>query len=83
MKASTIEWHLARDDQVRLAKFCDKRKLHSSKYGDNYTVDGKEYFQLLYVFDNDGFIRVELRAGDTRSYTVADHFQVVEYEVGN
>lgn len=83
MKASTINWHLARDNRLSLHKFCEKNRIKQGRYGDIYEVDGKKYFQLLFQFDNDGYIRAELRAGDEhRSYSVADHFQVVEYDEG-
>ena len=82
MKQSTMQWHLGRDNQVKLAKFCEKNRLHQSIYGDNYKVGNATYFQIMYQFDNDGFIRAELRAGDTKSYSVADHFQVVDYALG-
>jgi hypothetical protein len=84
MKQSTIQWHLARDNQEKLAKFCNKQRLHQSQYGDVYNVgENENYFQMMYQFDNDGFIRAELRAGDVKGYTIADHFQVVDYSLGN
>lgn len=84
MKASTIQWHLARDNQEKLARFCNKNRLHQSRYGDIYKIaENESYFQIMYQFDNGGFIRVELRAGDVRSYSTADHFQVVDYNLGN
>lgn len=81
MKASTIDWHLSRDNQIALHKFCQSNciKQHT---GSVFSVDNKNYFYKIYQFDNDGYIKVELRAGDKRSYTIADHFQVVEYEAG-
>ena len=83
MKQSTIKWHLARDNQVALCKFCIKNCIKQSKYGDNYKIDNKEYFQMMFQFDNNSFIRVELQAGDTKSYTIADCFQVVDYSLGS
>lgn len=82
MKSSTIEWHLSRDNQLSLYKFCDKNKIKVHT-GEVYQVDNKKLFTQLYQFNNNGFIKVELRAGDSRSYTIADHFQVIEYDVGS
>lgn len=81
MKASTINWHLARDNQVKLHKFCANNNIKQDT-GEVYTIDNEKYFTKLYQFDNDAFIKVELRAGDSKGYTIADHFQVMEYEVG-
>lgn len=82
MQASTIRWHLARDNQAKLAAFCAKYKIRSSHKYNTAEIDGKRYWQMTYEFNNGGFITAELLAGDTRSYTVADHFQVVDYKLG-
>ncbi len=79
MKASTIQWHLARDNQAKLARFCENNKVKSSTELDTYSDEDGKYFQIEYTFDNGGFITAELKQGDTRSYSVADHFQVVAY----
>jgi hypothetical protein len=78
MKASTIQWHLARDNQLQLARFCDRNRV-VSEVAEQYQVDGRGYFTILYRFDNGAYIKAEMLTGDTRSYTVADHFQVVDY----
>ncbi len=82
MKASTIQWHLARDNQVKLAKFCEKHRTKQEVTTKPYLFeDGNSYFNITYYFDNGGWIEVELQAGDTKSYTVADHFQVADYRL--
>jgi hypothetical protein len=77
-----MQWHLARDNQIKLAKFCEKHAIRHDNV-EPYQVGDAKYFQHTYHFDNDSFIRAELRAGDTKSYSVADHFQVVDYAWGN
>lgn len=79
MTNSLMEWHLARDNQVKLARFCEKHAIQHDSI-EPYQVDGKKYFQHKYIFDNGSFIQAEMRAGDSKSYSVADHFQVVDYE---
>jgi hypothetical protein len=81
MKQSTIQWHLARDNQLKLARFCEKHKIRSVVTPPR-EYDGESYFTICYKFDNEASITAELRAGDTRGYTVADHFQVIDYEFG-
>ncbi len=82
MKQSTIKWHLARDNQIKLAKFCQKNAIKHTNVPP-YQVGDERYFQHAYYFDNEGVIRAEMRAGDTQSYSVADHFQIVDYSLGN
>ena len=77
MKASTIQWHLARDNQSKLARFCEQNKTNSV----TELLDDK-YFLLTSFFDNDGYITAELRRGDAKGYTVADHYQVTDYSFG-
>lgn len=82
MKASTIQWHLARDNQISLHKFCEKNRTKQEVTTKPYLFeDGNSYFNITYYFDNGGWIEVELQAGDTKSYTVADHFQVADYRL--
>lgn len=76
-----LSWHLARDNHERLATFCGKYWTYQ-EVTNRYEVDGKAYFTITYHFDNGGYITAELRAGDTKSYSVFDHFQVVDYELG-
>lgn len=82
MTSSMIRWHLARDNQVKLAKFCEKNKVMS--WAEKYTFnDGEhDYWQNTYKFDNGGYITAEMLHGATKSYSVADHFQVIDYEFG-
>ena len=82
MKASTIAWHLARDNQVKLAKFCNANKVRSESELFTARDDEHDYFNITYIFNNGGFITAEMIHGDTKSYTVADHFQVVNYGLG-
>lgn len=77
MKASTIHWHIARDSQVRLASFCEKHRIKSCS-----EPHGKKYWLMTSFFDNGGYITAELRKGDEKSYSVADHYQVVDYSLG-
>lgn len=83
MKNSTIQWHLARDNQEKLARFCSNHKVRSSHRYNTAEVDGKKYWEMTFNFDNGGYITAEMLAGDTQSYSVADHFQVVDYALGN
>jgi hypothetical protein len=83
MKNSTIKWHLARDNQVKLARFCEKFKVRSSHEYNTAQVDGKNYWQMTFEFNNGGFITAEMLQGDTSSYSIADHFQVVDYRLGS
>lgn len=82
MKASTIAWHLARDNCAKLARFCEKHKTESHA-GIVYRVGNHGYFDITFKFDNGGYITAELLAGDEfNGYTVADHFQVKDYALG-
>lgn len=81
MKQSTIKWHLSRDNQVKLSKFCQENAVRHDNV-EPYEVGDAKYFQHTYHFNNGGFVRAEMRAGDTKSYSVADHFQVVDYSLG-
>jgi len=83
MKASTIQWHLARDNQIKLARFCEKHKTKSYAGAPHPQIGRNEwFFEIEYWFDNGARITVELMAGDKKSYSVADHFQVMSYELG-
>lgn len=78
MTNSLMEWHLARDNQSKLAKFCEKHKTTSVT-----DLGGERTFTINYFFDNGSNILVELLKGnDARGYSVADHFQVVDYAWG-
>lgn len=76
-----IDWHLARDDYSKLASFCEKHRI-KQEVVDRYKADDGNYFTIKFDFDNGAFILAELRAGDTQSYTIADHFAVVDYGYG-
>lgn len=83
MKASTIRWHLARDNQAELAKFCEKHETRSEqRLNTHKNEDGREYWERTSYFDNGGYITAELLHGGEVGYTVADHFQVVNYNLG-
>lgn len=82
MKNSTIKWHLARDNQIKLARFCETNKVSSEVRKNTYNDGEHDYFEITYHFDNGGLITAELLQGDTKSYSVADHFQVVEWGLG-
>lgn len=78
MTNSLMKWHLARDNQIKLHRFCQKHKTV------NVTdLEGEDTFTIKYFFDNGGWILVELMKGTKeRSFSVADHFQVVDYQWG-
>ena len=79
MTDSLMRWHLSRDNQIKLARFCQKHAVRHDNVKP-YSVDGGGmYFQHTYHFDNGAYITAEMRAGDTRSYSIADHFQVCDY----
>lgn len=83
MKQSTLQWHLARDNQAKLARFCEMHQVRS--HVELHTAnDGEhEYWQKTYTFNNGGFITAEMLHGSAdKSYSVADHFQVVDYALG-
>ena len=79
MKATTIKWHLARDDQRSLAKFCDEHQI-DREVSDYYEHDGVEgkFFTHTTRFDNGGFITAEMKQGDS----IANNYQVVDYSLG-
>lgn len=82
MKNSTVQWHLARDNEEKLARFCMKQGTVSN-VSEVYEIEGKGYFTTTFNFDNGAMIKAELKAGDKyRGYTVADHFAVVDYGWG-
>lgn len=77
MTDSKLRWHLARDNQVKLARFCQNNGIVTA------TTLHKHTFNITYIFDNGGYIEVELLRGtENKSYSVADHFQVVNYGWG-
>lgn len=83
MKPSTIQWHLARDNQEKLAKFCESNKVRSEQELYTYNDGEHDYYEVTYHFDNGGHIKAELLHGDTKSYTTADHFQVLQFGFGD
>jgi hypothetical protein len=78
MTTSMMRWHLARDNQLKLARFCEANKVK------NETELFNDTFNIRYEFNNGGYIVAELLRGkEGQSYSVADHFQVVDYALGN
>lgn len=82
MTPSLMRWHLSRDNQQRLAKFCEQYKTRTEQELQAHTDGKHSYFHLTFFFNNGGFIKAELLHGDTQGYSVADHFQVVDYSLG-
>jgi len=83
MKASTIQWHVARDNRLKLARFCEKFNTRTQTELFTATVGDDEFFQIMYTFDNGGYIVAELLHGKKDiGYTVNDHFKVIDYETG-
>lgn len=83
MKASTIAWHLARDNYAKLARFCEQNRNRVETDTHVYTVDGNDYWHQTSYFDNGGWIKAELLHGTKdKSYSVADSYAVVDYELG-
>lgn len=82
MKQSTLIWHLSRDNQEKLARFCEKNKVRSEVELNTYKDDEHSYFQMTFHFNNGGFITAEMLQGDESGYSVADCFQVVDYALG-
>lgn len=82
MKQSTIKWHLARDNEVKLAKFCEKHAIRHDNLTNAFQDDEHIYFHHTYHFDNGAYIKAEMLQGDTKSYSVADYFAVVDYNLG-
>lgn len=82
MKASTIAWHLARDNQIKLARFCEHNKIKSEAKLYTYNDGEHNYWQLTSFFDNGGYITAELLHGDTKGYSIADYYQVLDYKLG-
>lgn len=80
MTNSLMQWHLARDNQEKLAKFCEKHRVKQYVTKKYRYSDTEGYFVLHFDFDNGSFIEAELRAGDVKGYSVNDHFQVVDYK---
>lgn len=74
MKASTIQWHLARDDQRKLARFCDKHQI--KREVSDYYDDG--CFAMTTHFDNGGYIKAELKQGTD----ISENYQVLDYNMG-
>lgn len=79
MTSSLLQWHLARDNQAKLHTFCAKHKTESetTKYLGEF--DGHKTFNMTFKFDNGGFITAEMLQG----VNISDHFQVVDYGLGN
>ena len=86
MKASTIEWHLARDNQAKLSIFCERHRVSSSVKLHTHRDEERntDAFEMTSVFDNGGFITAELLHGNAeRGFGTADHYQVLDYAFGS
>lgn len=79
MTNSLMEWHLSRDNQRKLALFCDKHQINR-QISQPYRYDGIEgkFFTMTTHFDNDSFIKAELEVGTS----IADYYQVIDYGWG-
>lgn len=83
MKASTINWHVKRDNNQQLAAFCERNKTRSMRELFTRNDGQHQYWQMTYTFDNGGYITAELLHGDDkRGYTTADHFAVLAQGLG-
>lgn len=83
MKQSTLKWHLSRDNSHELAKFCTKFGTVSKTELNTAIIEEQPYFQNTYTFDNGGYIIAELLQGtDKQSFSVSDHFLVIDYNLG-
>lgn len=83
MTNSLMRWHLARRaNRNQLHNFCQKHRTNLDT-GKVYGSGNLHYFTQTYYFDNGSYIKVLLRASDTKSYSVADHFQVIDYAWGD
>lgn len=74
MTNSLMRWHLARDDQKKLAKFCDRHQV--DRIVSDYDAD--RCFTMTTIFDNGGWIKAELQQG----VDISDHYQVVNFGLG-
>lgn len=75
MKASTILWHLSRDNPEKLFRFCERRK-QSIEW---LRVDSdKSELVARYNFDNGGYIIIEM----LREVSCTEHFQIMDYSLG-
>jgi hypothetical protein len=84
MTNQLLRWHLSRDNQIKLHNFCQKHRVKQEKIGKDEVVPYyKNCFYIRYYFANGAWVLVELLAGTkTKDYSVADHFQVVNYQWG-
>lgn len=75
MKQSTILWHLARDNQEKLFRFCERKKQRIEWL----RVDSdKPELVAKFTFDNGGYIVVEM----LKEVSCTEHFQVMDYGFG-
>ncbi len=80
MTNSLMRWHLARDNQTKLERFCGKNRISQETRTNTYNDGEHDYFEITYKFDNGSYITAELLHGTlTKSYSISDHFQVVDY----
>jgi len=84
MTNSLMQWHLARDNQLKLAKFCDKHQVDRTVSG-YYKEPGTKhnYFTMTTYFDNGSFITAELIQGtEDEPKGIDDSYQVLDYGWG-
>ena len=79
MTKSMLLWHLARDNQVKLALFCDRNQI-GREIGPYYRVEGdtRKAFTMKTYFKNGGYILAELLS----PASISDHYQVLDYNLG-
>lgn len=82
MTNSLMRWHLARDNCLKLAKFCEKNAVRHENITNAFQDEEHTYFHHTYYFDNGGHIKAEMLQGDTRGYSMADYFAVIDYGWG-
>lgn len=78
MMVSMLKWHLSRDNQAKLVRFCENNKQTIVWQLNTADVDGVKYHEATFHFDNGGFITAEMGEG----ISTGDHFQVVNYGLG-
>jgi hypothetical protein len=82
MKASTIKWHLARDNREKLARFCQNNAIRHDNQTNTFSDGVNDYFEHTYYFSNNGFIKAEMLMGGLTGHNISEHFQVVDYSLG-
>ncbi len=79
MTNSLMKWHLARDNQRKLAAFCDTYQV-DREVGSYYDVPFVgTCFVMRTEFQNGGYIEAELVVGKS----ISEHYQVVDWGLGD